>query len=44
MIFHALQQKKKIVVCSKDTDALVLMAFVYAFNKINEKLGDENWE
>ena len=26
----------KRVVCSKDTDVLVLMAFVYALNKINE--------
>ena len=29
MIFHALQQKTNVVVCSKDTDALDLMVFVY---------------
>ena len=37
MIFRALQQQTNVVVCSKDTDVLVLMAFVYAFNKTNEK-------
>ena len=37
MIFHALQQKKNEVVCSEDRDVLVLMVFVYALNKINEK-------
>ena len=37
MIFHALQQKTNVVVCSKDTDDLDLMVFVYALNKIYEK-------
>ena len=37
MIFHTLQQKTNVVVCSKDTDVLVLMVFAYALNKINEK-------
>ena len=37
MIFHALQQKTNVVVCSKDTNVLVLMIFVYALDKINEK-------
>ena len=37
MIFHALQQKTNAVVCSKDTDVLVSVVFVYALNKINEK-------
>ena len=38
MIFHALQQKTNVVVCSKDMKVLVLMVFAYAINKINEKL------
>ena len=29
MIFHALQQKANVVVCSKDTDVLDLMVSVY---------------
>ena len=37
MIFHVLQQKTNVLVCSKDTDVLVLIAFFYALNKINEK-------
>ena len=37
MIFHALQQKTNVAVCSKDRDVLILMVFAYAFNKINEK-------
>ena len=37
MIFHALQQKTNVVVCSKDTAVLVFMVFPYALNKINEK-------
>ena len=37
MIFHTLQQKANIVVCSKDTDFLVWMILPYALNKINEK-------
>ena len=37
MIFHALQQKTNVVVCSKDTDALILMVSTFALNKINEK-------
>ena len=37
MIFHALQQKINVVVCSKDTDVLVLLVFAYALNKINKK-------
>ena len=37
IIFHASQQKANIVVCSKDTDVLVLIVFAYALNKINEK-------
>ena len=37
MIFHALQQKTNVVVCSKDEDLLVLVVFVYATNKINGK-------
>ena len=37
IIFHALQQKTNVVVCSKDTDVLVLIVFAYALNKINEK-------
>ena len=37
IIFHALQQKKNVAVCSKDTDVLVLMLFAYALNKTNEK-------
>ena len=36
MIFYASQQKTtNVAVCSKDTDVLVLMAFVYAVSKIN---------
>ena len=34
MIFHALKQKTNVLLCSKDTDILVLMVFVYALNKI----------
>ena len=41
MIFHALQQKANVAVCSKHTDVLVLMVLVYALNKIN---GDKNLE
>ena len=37
MIFHALQQKTNVAVCSKDTDVLVLSVFAYALNKINVK-------
>ena len=37
MIFHALQQKTNVVVCSKDTGVLVSMAFVYTLHEINEK-------
>ena len=37
MIFHALQQKIKVVNCSKDTHVLILMVFAYAVNKISEK-------
>ena len=37
MIFHALKQKTNVLLCSKDTDILVLMVFVYALNKINGK-------
>ena len=36
IIFHGLQQKSNLVVCSKDTDVLVLMVFAYTLNKINE--------
>ena len=36
MIFHALYNRN-VVVCSKDTDVFVLMVFVYALNKIDEK-------
>ena len=35
-IFHGLLQKSNLVVCSKDTDVLVLMVFAYTLNKINE--------
>ena len=35
MIFHVLQQKKNIVVCSKDMEVVVFMAF--GFTEINEK-------
>ena len=41
MIFLALQQKTNVTVCSKDTDVFVLMVFVYALNKINDK--NKNW-
>ena len=37
VIFHALQQKTNVVVCSKDTDVFVSMVFAYAFNKVNMK-------
>ena len=37
MIFHVFQQKPDVAVCSKDTDVLVLMVFVYALSKANEK-------
>ena len=37
IIFHVLQQKANVVVCSKDMDVLVLMVLAYALNKINEK-------
>ena len=37
MIFHVLQQKKDIAVCSKDMEVVVLMVFAYALTEINEK-------
>ena len=37
LVFHALQQNTNVVLCSKDRDIRVLMVFVYALNKINEK-------
>ena len=41
MIFHALtndrRQKTNVVVCSKDTDVLVLKVFVHTLNKFSEK-------
>ena len=37
MIFRALEEKINIVVCSKDTDVLLLMVFFYALNKIKDK-------
>ena len=37
MIFHVLQQIAIVVVYSKDNDVLVVMFFVYALDKINEK-------
>ena len=36
MIFHALQQKAYVGVCSKDTDVFALMVFTHALNKIDE--------
>ena len=36
-IFHALQQKTKKILCSKDTDIPVWTVFVYALNKITDK-------
>ena len=36
IIFHGLQEKTKVVVCSEDTSVLVFMVFAYAGNKINE--------
>ena len=38
MIFHALQQKINVAVCSKDAEVFVLMVVAYALNRINEKL------
>ena len=35
--FHVLQQKANVAVCSKDTDVIILMVFVYALNEISEK-------
>ena len=37
MIFHVLQQKKNIVVCSKHMEVVVLMVFAYGLTEINEK-------
>ena len=37
MLRTALEMKEYVVVCSKDAGVLVLMIFVYALNKINEK-------
>ena len=37
MIFHALQQKANVVVCSKDADVFHLIVFVCALNKTYEK-------
>ena len=37
IIFHVLQQKKDIAVCSKDMEVVVLMVFAYALTEINEK-------
>ena len=37
MIFHALQQKTKVGVCSKHTDVFALIVFTHALNKIDEK-------
>ena len=37
MIFHALQRKTNVVVCSKDANVIDLVVFVYALNKIYEK-------
>ena len=37
MIFHVLQQKEDIAVCSKDMEVVVLMVFAYALTEINEK-------
>ena len=42
MILHALQQKTIVVVCSKDTNVLGLMVFIYALNKIYEKWAMKN--
>ena len=37
MIFHVLQQKKDITVCSKHMGLVVLMVFAYGLTEINEK-------
>ena len=37
MIFHVLQQKKDVAVCSKYMEVVVLMVFAYALTEINEK-------
>ena len=36
IIFHALQQRADVVVCLKDTNALLLLVFAYALTKIKE--------
>ena len=37
MIFHVLQQKTNIAVCSKHMDVVVLMVFAYNLTEHNEK-------
>ena len=37
MIFHVLQQKTNIALCSKQVEVVVLMFFAYALTEINEK-------
>ena len=37
IIFHKLQQETNVVVCSKHTNNFVLMVFVFALKKNNEK-------
>ena len=36
-IFHALQQKENVKICSKYTDVFLLVVFAYSVNKTNDK-------